>query len=79
MRSPTHSATPVDGVLLCPCFLEAGRLTVDDVQWVAEDDRLVPSARTTYATDRSFGYAGLEPRAAGSRRRRAGPCPPPTC
>ena len=48
--------TTVDGVLLCPCFLEAGRLTIDDVQWVAEDDRLVPSARTTYATDRSFGY-----------------------
>jgi uncharacterized protein YgbK (DUF1537 family) len=47
----------VDGVLLCPCFLEAGRLTVDDVQWVAEEDRFVPSARTTYATDRSFGYA----------------------
>ena len=47
----------VDGVLLCPCFLEAGRLTVDDVQWVAQDDRLVPSARTTYAGDRSFGYS----------------------
>ena len=47
----------VDGVLLCPCFLEAGRLTVDDVQWVAQDDQLVPSARTTYAADRSFGYS----------------------
>jgi len=47
----------VDGVLLCPCFVEAGRLTIDDVQWVAEDDRLVPSARTPYAADRSFGYA----------------------
>jgi uncharacterized protein YgbK (DUF1537 family) len=47
----------VDGLLLCPCFLEAGRLTVDDVQWVAQDDRLVPSARTAYAADRSFGYA----------------------
>jgi uncharacterized protein YgbK (DUF1537 family) len=47
----------VDGLLLCPCFLEAGRFTVDDVQWVAQDDRLVPSARTTYAADRSFGYA----------------------
>lgn len=46
----------VGGVLLCPCFLEAGRLTVDDVQWVAEEDRLVPSARTPYAADRSFGY-----------------------
>ena len=46
----------VDGVLLCPCFLEAGRLTIDDVQWVAQGDRLVPSARTAYAADRSFGY-----------------------
>ena len=47
----------VDGVLICPCFLEAGRLTIDDVQWVAQDDDLVPSAQTTYATDRSFGYS----------------------
>jgi uncharacterized protein YgbK (DUF1537 family) len=47
----------VDGLLVCPCFLEAGRYTIDDVQWVAENDRLVPSATTTYARDRSFGYA----------------------
>jgi uncharacterized protein YgbK (DUF1537 family) len=47
----------VDGVLLCPCFLEAGRFTIDDVQWVAQDDQLVPSAQTTYASDRSFGYS----------------------
>ena len=47
----------VDGQLLCPCFIEAGRLTIDDVQWVAQDDQLVPSAQTTYATDRSFGYS----------------------
>ena len=46
----------VDGLLLCPCFLEAGRFTIDDIQWVAEDDRLVPSASTAYAADRSFGY-----------------------
>ena len=46
----------VDGVVLCPCFLEAGRLTIDDVQWVMEENRLVPCARTTYATDRTFGY-----------------------
>ena len=36
-------------MLLCPCFLEAGRVTIDDVHWVAQDDRLVPSAQTTYA------------------------------
>ena len=32
-------------------------MTIDDIQWVAEDDRLVPSASTAYAADRSFGYA----------------------
>lgn len=48
---------PVDGVLLCPCFLEAGRLTIDDVQWVRQGDRLVPSAQTAFAADRSFGYS----------------------
>jgi uncharacterized protein YgbK (DUF1537 family) len=47
---------PVDGVLLCPCFLEAGRLTIDDIQWVAQGDQLVPSGETAYAADRSFGY-----------------------
>lgn len=48
----------VDGVLLCPCFLEAGRVTVGDVQWVRQDDdRFVPAAHTEFARDLSFGYA----------------------
>jgi uncharacterized protein YgbK (DUF1537 family) len=50
----------IDGVLLCPCFLEAGRITVDDVQWVTERDELVPSGQTHYATDRSFGYTASD-------------------
>jgi uncharacterized protein YgbK (DUF1537 family) len=25
-----------DGVILCPCFFEAGRVTLDDVQWVRQ-------------------------------------------
>ena len=68
-------------MLLCPCFLEAGRFTVDDVQWVAQDDQLVPSAQTTYASDRSFGYSASnlrqlgrgEDARRGARRRRAQP------
>ena len=47
----------IDGVVLCPCFLEPGRLTVDDVQWVRQGEQLVPSARTEFARDRSFGYS----------------------
>lgn len=46
-----------DGVIVCPCFFEAGRVTVDDVQWVRQDDELVPAARTEFASDPAFGYS----------------------
>lgn len=42
--------------VIMPFFLEGGRLTIDDVHYVAEGDRLVPAARTTYAQDAAFGY-----------------------
>jgi uncharacterized protein YgbK (DUF1537 family) len=45
-----------DGTILCPFFLEGGRLTAFDVQWVAEGDRLIPAGQTEYAQDRTFGY-----------------------
>lgn len=47
----------IDGVVLCPCFLEPGRVTADDVQWVRQGEQLVPSALTEFARDRSFGYS----------------------
>ena len=45
-----------DGVVLCPFFLEGGRLTAFDAQWVAEGDTLTPVSQTEYAQDRAFGY-----------------------
>jgi len=47
---------PVDCVLLCPAFPEAGRVTADDVHWVIGDGRMVPVAETEYAHDAAFGY-----------------------
>jgi uncharacterized protein YgbK (DUF1537 family) len=47
----------VDGVILCPAFLDAGRLTIDDVHYVRDQGRLIPVAATEYARDRAFGYA----------------------
>jgi uncharacterized protein YgbK (DUF1537 family) len=47
---------PIDGVVICPAFVEAGRLTVDDVQWVHDGDRLVPMGQTPFAQDHTFGY-----------------------
>ena len=45
-----------DGVILCPFFLEGGRLTAFDTQWVAEGDTLTPVGQAEYAKDRSFSY-----------------------
>ena len=47
----------IDGVILCPCYLEAGRLTADDTHWVREGERLVPAGETEFARDASFGYS----------------------
>jgi uncharacterized protein YgbK (DUF1537 family) len=46
-----------DGVVLCPCYIEAGRLTVNDIHWVRQGERLVPAGETEFAGDASFGYS----------------------
>ncbi len=45
-----------DGLVICPAFFEAGRLTLDDVHWVRQDGLLVPAGETEFASDHSFGY-----------------------
>jgi uncharacterized protein YgbK (DUF1537 family) len=49
-----------DGVIICPCYLEAGRLTVDDTHWVRQGERLVPAGETEFASDASFGYSSSD-------------------
>jgi len=46
-----------DGVILCPCYLEAGRITAGDVHWVQQGETLVPAGETEFARDASFGYS----------------------
>ena len=64
----------IDGVVVCPCFFEAGRVTVDDAQWVEQEGELTPAARTEFAADSSFGYSHsnlanwIEEKAAGEVR-----------
>jgi uncharacterized protein YgbK (DUF1537 family) len=58
----------VDGVILAPCFLEAGRYTIDDVQLVRRGPDLVPAARTEFAADATFGYGELDLRAWAAAR-----------
>lgn len=42
--------------ILAPAFFEGGRVTVDNVHYVREEDSLIPVAETPFAQDRSFGY-----------------------
>ncbi len=42
--------------LICPFFLEGGRLTINNIHYVREKDQLVPAARTPYAKDAAFGF-----------------------
>lgn len=44
------------GTVFVPAFLEAGRVTVDDTQWVKTPTGYTPAARTEFARDATFGY-----------------------
>jgi uncharacterized protein YgbK (DUF1537 family) len=43
--------------ILLPAFMEGGRVTVQDVHYVAEQQELTPVANTPFAQDAVFGYA----------------------
>lgn len=45
-----------DAVLLVPAYLDAGRVTVDDVHYARVGDHFLPVAQTPYASDDAFGY-----------------------
>ena len=47
----------VDGVLLVPAFLEAGRFTAGDVHYAMVNGSPVPVAETEFARDATFGYS----------------------
>ncbi|KAJ9610310.1 hypothetical protein H2200_005087 [Cladophialophora chaetospira] len=47
----------VDGWVLAPFFRQGGRLTINDVHYVADaDGNLVPAGQTPFAQDATFGF-----------------------
>jgi uncharacterized protein YgbK (DUF1537 family) len=46
----------VDATLLVPALIEAGRLTINDVQYIVDGADATPAAQTAYARDPVFGY-----------------------
>jgi uncharacterized protein YgbK (DUF1537 family) len=47
---------PVDGIVLAPAFIDAGRLTVGGVHWVRGRGTLTPAGESEFARDATFGY-----------------------
>ncbi len=45
-----------DGIVLCPAFIEAGRITVDGIHLARVGDEYVPVGETEFARDTAFGY-----------------------
>ena len=54
---------PIDAVLLCPAYPEAGRVTKNDTHYLCRDGRMVPVAETEFARDPAFGYRSSDLRA----------------
>src|SRR6476659_1870519 len=44
-----------DGVLLIPCFFEAGRFTAGDIHWANVSGQPIPAGDTEFAQDATFG------------------------
>jgi uncharacterized protein YgbK (DUF1537 family) len=59
-----------DGILMCPAFPHAGRITVNGLHLVRNGDRLTPVGETEYARDPAFGFGSS--RLADWIRERAG-------
>ncbi|AXG81544.1 four-carbon acid sugar kinase family protein [Streptomyces paludis] len=49
--------TPVDGVVVVPAYIEAGRLTAGSVHWMRTDTGMLPVAESEFAKDATFGYS----------------------
>jgi uncharacterized protein YgbK (DUF1537 family) len=48
--------TVIDGVIVCPAYIEPGRVTVDSVHWARTSEGMIPVAHSEFAKDASFGY-----------------------
>jgi uncharacterized protein YgbK (DUF1537 family) len=53
----SHGYAVADKTLFCPAFIEAGRVTIDGIHYLKEEDgRLIPVSETEFARDNVFAY-----------------------
>jgi uncharacterized protein YgbK (DUF1537 family) len=55
-RELAARGTVVDGVVICPAYVEPGRLTIDSLHWTRTPDGMIPVSQSEFARDASFGY-----------------------
>jgi uncharacterized protein YgbK (DUF1537 family) len=48
--------TMIEGVIVCPAYVEPGRVTVDSVHWARTGEGMIPVSHSEFAKDASFGY-----------------------
>ena len=48
--------TVIDGVVICPAYVEPGRLTIDSLHWTRTPEGMIPVSQSEFAKDASFGY-----------------------
>lgn len=51
-----HGTTPVMPLLFVPSFFEAGRMTIEGIHYMRQEERLVPVHETEFADDNVFAY-----------------------
>ena len=52
--------TVIDGVMICPAYVEPGRITIDSVHWSRVAAGMIPVAQSEFAKDASFGYSSSD-------------------
>lgn len=58
LRQVLEEELPVrySGEIIMPYFREGGRLTIEDVHYIRDEDTLIPVGQTEFARDTTFGY-----------------------
>ena len=52
----SHGITVAPKTPFCPAFIEAGRVTIEGIHYMKDDDRLIPVSETEFARDNVFAY-----------------------
>jgi uncharacterized protein YgbK (DUF1537 family) len=55
-----YEGQATDGVVIVPAYLDAGRLTVDSVHWMAGPAGFIPVGDSEFARDPAFGYVSSD-------------------